>query len=71
MNQSEILLCALKRGECLTTLDALQKYNIMAVSQRFTELQRKGYPIKSELIKLPSGKRVSRYSWEGNLELFN
>ena len=70
MSQREELLKALQRGECLTTLDALQKYGVMALSQRMTELQRAGYPVRSEMIDLPSGKRVARYSWAGQVELF-
>ena len=70
MTQSEILLDALKRGEALTTLDALSKYNVMAVSQRMTELQRKGFPIKSEMVTVPSGKRVARYSWAETQDMF-
>ena len=69
MTQSETLLAALKAGEQLTTLDALQKYKIMAVSQRMTELQRAGYPIVSERIKVNSGKHVARYRWGGQLEM--
>ena len=63
MSQRDELLKALQRGECLTTLDALQRYGVMALSQRMTELQRAGYPVKSEMIDLPSGKRVAQYSW--------
>ena len=69
MTQAETLLAALQRGEQLTTLDALQRYNVMAVSQRMTELQRKGFPIRSEIVKTPTGKHVARYSWAGQLEL--
>ena len=70
MSQRDELLKALQRGECLTTLDALQRYGVMALSQRMTELQRAGYPVKSEMIDLPTGKRVARYSWIGQAELF-
>jgi hypothetical protein len=63
MSQKEELLKALQRGEELTTLDALTRYGVMALSQRMTELQRAGYPVKSEMIDLPSGKRVAQYSW--------
>ena len=67
--QSEILLAALRRGEVLTTLDALRRYNVMAVSQRMTEMQRAGVPIKSEMVKVASGKRVARYRLVGQAEL--
>ena len=70
MSQRDELLKALQRGESLTTLDALTRYGVMACSQRMTELQRAGYPVKSEMIDLPTGKRVARYSWAGQSELF-
>jgi hypothetical protein len=70
MSQKDVLLKALQSGQSLTTLEALQQYGVMALSQRMTELQRAGYPVKSEMIDLPTGKRVARYSWEGQRELF-
>ena len=70
MSQKDVLLKALQSGQSLTTLEALQRYGVMALSQRMTELQRAGYPVKSEMIDLPTGKRVARYSWEGQRELF-
>jgi hypothetical protein len=70
MSQKDVLLKALQSGQSLTTLEALQRYGVMAISQRMTELQRAGYPVKSEMIDLPTGKRVARYSWEGQRELF-
>lgn len=63
MSQRKVLLDALQRGELLTTLDALQRYGVMALSQRMTELQRAGYPVKSEMIELDNGKHVAQYSW--------
>ena len=63
MSQREVLLDALQRGELLTTLDALQRYGVMALSQRMTELQRAGYPVKSEMIELDNGKHVAQYFW--------
>ena len=70
MSQKDVLLKALQSGQSLTTLEALQRYGVMALSQRMTELQRAGYPVKSEMIDLPTGKRVARYSWIGQAELF-
>ena len=62
MTQLEMLKQAFDRGEELTTLDSLQRYGIMALSQRVGELDRGGYPTEHEMITLPSGKRVCRYS---------
>lgn len=64
MTQCEQVLGALKAGESLTTLDALSRFGVMALSQRITDLRREGHPIKSETVKLPNGKRVARYSME-------
>ena len=62
MSQKGVLLNALQNGEKLTTFDALMNYNVMALSQRMTELQRAGYPIESKMIDTHSGKRVAQYS---------
>ena len=69
MSQRDELLKALQRGEELTTLDALTRYGVMALSQRVGELKREGLPIHTEMVDLPNGKRVARYSWEGQREL--
>ena len=69
MSQSAQILEALQRGESLTTLEAALKYGVMALSQRVTPMIRAGLPIKSELVKLPNGKRVAKYSWLGQGDL--
>jgi hypothetical protein len=61
MTQAEILMDAFDRNEKLTVLSALTKYGIYALSQRCGELNKMGYPVASETIKLPSGKKVSMY----------
>lgn len=60
--QAYEILMALKRGERLTVAVALSRYGIYALSQRCGELKRQGWPIRSETISLPSGKRVAEYS---------
>ena len=62
MSQAKTLLAALKRGEKLTVLTALKKYNTFALSQRMGDLIRAGHRIKPEMIKLRNGKRIARYS---------
>lgn len=70
MNQREILIQAMRdRGEKLTVAEALTRYGCYALSQRMGEAIRAGYPIKSEMVKVPSGKRVARYWWERQSEL--
>ena len=68
MTQTEALLAALRRGESLTPLIALNRYGVLALSQRMTPLIRAGYPIRSELVKV-GRKTVAQYTWAGQLDL--
>jgi hypothetical protein len=58
------LLNALKNGEKLTPLSALERYKCFSLSQRMGELRRSGWPIRSEMVSVNSGKKVSCY-WMG------
>jgi helix-turn-helix protein len=62
MNQIDILKAAFERGEELTVLEALTRYGVYALSQRVGELDRSGYPTEHEMVTLPNGKRIARYS---------
>lgn len=59
------LLEALRRGERLTVMLALQKYACYALSQRIGELKVLGWPIQSRMIEVESGKHVAEYWLEG------
>lgn len=61
-----MLLNALKRGEKLTVLSALQSYQIYALSQRIGELKVLGWNIRSQMISVASGKKVAEY-WLANV----
>lgn len=56
------LLFALKAGERLTPLSALERFHCFSLSQRMGELRRAGWPIVSVMVTVPSGKRVAQYS---------
>jgi hypothetical protein len=60
-SQEGVLVAAFGRGESLTTLDALNRYQIMALSQRCTRLRQFGWPVQSELVRTASGKHIKRY----------
>ena len=62
MSQAQTLLAALKRGEKLTVLIALRKYDTFALSQRIGDLIRSGHRIKSQMVRLKNGKRIAQYS---------
>lgn len=55
------LLDALKRGERLTPLTALERYRCFSLSQRMGELRRSGWPIRSSMVSVNSGKKVAQY----------
>jgi hypothetical protein len=55
------LLMALKRGEQLTPLSALEKYRCFSLSQRMGELRRSGWPIRSSMVSVNSGKKIACY----------
>jgi len=64
MTQCEMILEHLNSGGTLTVLEAIERFGCYACSQRCGELRRAGYPVKSELVELPNGKRVAQYSME-------
>lgn len=55
------ILMALKQGEKLTPLVALDKFRCLSLSQRVGDLKKMGWPILSEMVAVPSGKRVAQY----------
>lgn len=56
------LLGALGRGERLTVASALAEYGCYALSQRMGELKVLGWPVRSQRIKVASGKSVCEYT---------
>lgn len=61
--QAALILKHLQDGNSLTVFQAMyEPFRCMALSQRCGDLKRAGHPIKSEMVKLPSGKRVAQYS---------
>lgn len=60
--QHIMILRYLRDGGKLTTLQALQMFGVMALSQRIGDLKKMGWPIKSQTIKTETGKHVAQYS---------
>lgn len=61
MSQNEQILDALRRGP-LTPLEALTRLGVFRLAARVCDLRQQGHAIAVERLKLPSGKRVARYS---------
>jgi hypothetical protein len=61
-SQNERILNYLLNGGSLTPLEALKKFDCLALSSRISNIRDLGYKVKSEPVVLKSGKWVSRYS---------
>lgn len=61
MSQRLEILRHLAQGYSLTPLDALERFNCFALSQRIGELKREGWPIESRMITTKSNKRIACY----------
>ena len=61
MNQETQILNYMKKGNSITPLEALKKFNCFRLGARIYDLKSKGYGIRSKTIKR-NGKRFSSYS---------
>lgn len=60
MSQSDKILRHLKRHKGITKLQMLHLYGVMNGGGRILELRR-SHDIRTEMITVPSGKRVARH----------
>lgn len=54
-----------ERPQGITSLEALNELRIMRLASRVDELRQGGYDIRTEMIRVPSGKRVACYTLRG------
>lgn len=50
MTQNETILEHLKEGHAITPRDALEKFGIMRLAARISDLRAAGHPIKTDII---------------------
>jgi hypothetical protein len=62
-SQINKILAYLEAGHSLTPLQALSRFNNLSLSQTIGRLKRRGYRIRSEMIRTKSGKRIARYHY--------
>ena len=62
--QNDMILVALKNGERITPLSALESFGCFRLSARIWDLRNEGHPIKTKHISTPQGKEVAEYSYE-------
>jgi hypothetical protein len=65
-SQRERICRHLDAGGSLTPLEALRMFGCMRLGARVYDLQRQGYPVVTEMVRLANGKRVARYRKAGS-----
>ena len=61
-SQKRRILEYLKTGKTLTNREAQRLFECDRAPARIKELRNSGYPIRTEMITVKSGKRIGRYS---------
>lgn len=61
-SQCSLILKALLKGEKLTPLDILKRFDCYRASGRIHDIRNMGFDIKTDIVKTRSGKRVAQYS---------
>jgi hypothetical protein len=64
LNQEDLILVALKNGESITPLSALEHFGCLRLSARIWNLRNQGYPIVKRALTTPQGKVVAQYYME-------
>jgi len=63
-SQSTQILAALKAGQHITPIDALNRFGCMRLGARIHELKQAGHKIHTARVETPSGAFVASYSME-------
>ena len=63
-SQNRQILIALLEGDKLTPLTMLTSFDSLRASARIYDLRKRGWNIKTNIIKTSSGKHVAEYSLE-------
>ncbi len=61
-SQCAAILAALKLGRRLTVKDARTEFRCERLAARIYDLRSVGHRIRTDMIKLPSGKHIAQYS---------
>jgi hypothetical protein len=64
MTQNDMLLVALRNGEHVTPLSALEQFGCFRLSARIWDLRNEGHPISKKMLTTPQGKCVAEYYYD-------
>ena len=59
--QVKRILAYMQAGNRITPIEALQMFGSFRLGARIAEIKELGYPVQSEFVTTPSGKRVKAY----------
>lgn len=60
--QEVVILAALRAGEKITPLDALDRFGCFRLASRISALKKAGHPIEKRMVKGGGGKKWAEYS---------
>lgn len=63
------ILDYLQEGNAITAIDALNIFGAFRLATRIHELRQLGHKIKTELVTVPSGATIARYTLESDDEV--
>jgi hypothetical protein len=61
VTQSDQILTHLRSGKTITALEALNRFSCLRLAARVRDLRADGHDIRSQMVKLASGKKVASY----------
>jgi hypothetical protein len=68
--QTRVILQMLRDSpDGITSMDALRECGCFRLAARIADLRAEGHDISSEMVTVPSGKRVARYRLENQARL--
>jgi hypothetical protein len=62
MTQASEILSYLRRGNTITPMTALRRFNCFRLGARIFGLRQEGHKIKTEIVRTSTGKNFARYS---------
>ena len=60
-SQASMILDHMMQGNRITGIDALNLFGCFRLPARIADLKEDGWPVRSEFVTTPSGKRVKSY----------
>lgn len=60
-SQESLILDYMLRGHRITPLEALEKFGSFRLGARIADIRKRGFPVQSEFVTTPTGKRVKCY----------